>query len=79
MTCPYASSGCNGPKEGQCMGWCEPRRHVEQRMPIEFAEGHENGVKAEGRFSSAWDAYKTHRPLGRIRALRKAIRVAWRD
>ncbi len=42
MTCPAAGSGCNGPKEGQCMGWCEPRRHVRAGGPppsdgIEFA------------------------------------------
>lgn len=79
-SCPASGSGCNGPAEGECMGWCLHRliRPVEQRMPIEFAPGHENEVK-EGRFSVAWDAYKTHRALGRIRALRIAVRRAWRN
>ena len=74
------STSCNYP-EGECAGLCQHRliRPVEQRMAIEFAEGHENEVKAEGRFSAAWDAYKTHRALGRIRALRIAIRRAWRN
>ena len=52
---------------------------VEQRMSVEYAEGHENTVKAEGRISAVWQAYKTHRPLGRIRALRTALRRAWRN
>lgn len=81
MTCPYASSGCNGPTEGQCMNLCFHRliRPVEQRMPIEFAGPEpENEVK-ERRFSAAWDAYKTHRALGRIRALRIAASRAWRN
>lgn len=80
MTCPHASAGCNWP-ESDCMGCCLHRliRPVEQRMPIEFAGPEpENEVK-EGRFSAAWDAYKTHRALGRIRALRIAIRRAWRN
>jgi hypothetical protein len=42
MTCPYASSGCNGPTEGQCEGLCTLRRHVRAGGPpptdsIEFA------------------------------------------
>lgn len=29
MTCPYASSGCNGPKESDCLELCMPRPKAE--------------------------------------------------
>jgi hypothetical protein len=82
MTRCQTSETCNYP-EGECAGLCLHRllRPVEQRMPIEFAGPEpepEDEVK-EGRFSAAWDAYKTHRALGRIRALRIAVRRAWRN
>lgn len=54
-------------------------RPVEQRMPIEFAGPEPEDDVKEGRFSAALDSYKTHRALGRLRALRKAIRAAWRS
>jgi hypothetical protein len=37
--------------------------NVEQRMPIEFAEPEPSAI------SDAWDAYTTHRPRGRMKAL----------
>ncbi len=74
----YATSGCNGPTEGECVGLCLHRAQintetmtkrcaaikgsVEQRMPIEFAD-------EPSAFVAAWDAYKTHRPRGRMKAL----------
>lgn len=79
IRCPNTTS-CGYP-DGECAGLCLHRliRPVEQRMPIEFAGPEpENEVK-EGRFSAAWDAYKTHRALGRIRALRIAASRAWRN
>jgi hypothetical protein len=74
--CIYANSGCNGPIEGECVGLCLHRintetmtkrcaaikGNVEQRMPIEFAD-------EPSAFVAAWDAYKTHRPRGRMKAL----------
>ena len=47
-------------------------------MPIEFAGPEPEDDVKEGRFSAELDSYKTHRALGRLMALRKAIRVAWR-
>lgn len=79
MTCPYASSGCNGPTEGQCMNLCLHRliRPVEQRMAIEYA-GPEPEDKPESLFSRVWSAYKAHRPHGRMDGIRHAF-AAWRN
>lgn len=79
MTCPYASSGCNGPVEGQCMNLCLPRliRPVERRMPIEFS-GPEPEDKPESLWSRVWSAYKAHRPHGRMNGIRHAF-AAWRN
>jgi hypothetical protein len=39
--CEAASSGCNGPKEGECMGLCPPRARAGAPyiapMPVQFA------------------------------------------
>lgn len=36
MTCPYASSGCNGPKEGECAGHCS--MHIQPADPDEVPQ-----------------------------------------
>lgn len=89
--CNFASSGCNGPKESDCIGLCLHRAvidtdtmtkrsvsikgKVEQRMPIEFA-GPE--PKPESLLSRVWSAYKAHRPHGRMDGIRHAF-AAWRN
>lgn len=67
MTCQFASSGCNGPKEGDCLGLCL------HRLPIEFAEPEPK----DSRTTCALCAYRTHRPAGRLVAVRQAFK-AWR-
>lgn len=76
MTCPASVSGCNGPTEGQCEGLCTLHRlirPVEQRMPIEFAEPEPK----DSPVTCALCVYKTHRPAGRMKAIRQAFK-AWR-
>lgn len=84
-TCPAAPSGCNGPRESECMGLCTHRVNTdlmscktvavagnpEQRMPIKSAAPQPNRIVA------AWGAYKAHRPHSRIDGLRNALR-SWR-
>lgn len=49
-------------------------RPVEQRMPIEFAEPEPK----DSRTTCALCAYRTHRPAGRLVAVRQALK-AWRN
>lgn len=37
MICQYASSGCNGPKEGECMGLCMERTNTQTHIADNFA------------------------------------------
>lgn len=73
------STTCGYP-DGECAGLCLHRliRPVEQRMAIEYA-GPEPEDKPESLWSRVWSAYKAHRALGRIRALRIAASRAWRN
>ena len=66
MNCPNASSGCNYP-EGGCAGQCQ------HRMPIHFAEPEPK----DNPITCAMCAYQTHRPAGRMKAIRQAFK-AWR-
>lgn len=77
MTRCRTSATCNYP-ESECVGLCLHRAqintetmtkrcaaikgNVEQRMPIKFAD-------EPSAFVAALDAYKTHRPRGRMKAL----------
>lgn len=36
MICPYASSGCNGPKEGECMGLCAQDEKLDQEFNLRY-------------------------------------------
>jgi hypothetical protein len=38
--CKYASSGCNGPKEGECVGLCEVKaKHTPLFMTVDIGDG----------------------------------------
>lgn len=81
--CPFASSGCNGPIEGECVGLCLHRAVINtetmtrpvvvikgkvEELPVQFAEPEPNT------FTDAFDAYKAHRPQGRMCAIRRSVR-----
>ena len=36
--CPAASSGCNGPREGECMGLCHPIKFAGKEPEPEYDE-----------------------------------------
>lgn len=81
--CPYPGSGCNGPKEADCVGlpacfWLSFHREADnterdEEMPVQFAEPEPT------RLTSAWDAYKAHRAKSRIDGIRHAIRALRRE
>lgn len=82
MTCPATSSGCNGPHEGECMGLCTHRvNRPVQRMNVEFAGSEPEPEKKpqikDSPITCALCAYRTHRPAGRLVAVRQAFK-AWR-
>lgn len=78
--CLYASSGCNGPREGECMGLCLHR--VDTHYLPDDRAAFVPGVAQENRLSvsqMAADTYRIHRPAGRLHALRQSLRVLARN
>lgn len=85
--CPYPGSGCNGPKEADCVGlpacfWLSFHRESDnterdEEMPVQFAgpEPEQEPKPEPTRISAAWDAYKAHRAHSRIDGIRHAIRA----
>ena len=76
------STSCSYP-EGECAGLCLHRliRPVEQRMSVEYAEGHENAKRRPvGPLRYAINTYRLYRRWGisRKASLRHALR-AWKQ
>lgn len=80
MTCAHTSSGCNAP-QSECLGLCmhrintitKPCAVVIGKTPIAYAKGTEN----ESKFARCKRAYRTHRFMGRIAAIKRFIKE-WR-
>lgn len=85
MSCPYASSGCNGPKEGECLTLCLHRvDSTKLRSPISIHMGSVEQRPAIlppteriSRPALALSTYRVYRTANRSRAeaFRHALRV----
>jgi hypothetical protein len=74
--CAYASSGCNGPKEAQCMGLCTHRvQPIDKPLAVEMPRD------PIGRRQLAINTYSVYRKAGHgVRAsLRQFFRVLARN
>lgn len=70
--CPYPGSGCNGPKESDCVGLPACIGFSFHRVNTETMTKRCAAIKGnvEPRTEpTVLDAYKTHRPRGRMKAL----------
>ncbi|MDP3351843.1 MAG: hypothetical protein Q8S92_22895 [Hydrogenophaga sp.] len=81
--CPYASSGCNGPKEGDCVGLCTHRVDT-YHLPDERAAvvlGNTDKPEPISRARLALNTFQLYRSAGRTRrqALHNAVRALRRD
>jgi len=79
MSCPYATSGCNGPKEGECMTLCLHRINTQHMAaPVAIHMGRvEQRPEPTGRLALALAGYRRFRTANRTRAqaLLHALRV----
>lgn len=85
MTCPHASSGCNGPKEGECMTLCLHRVDASKlTAPVSIHMGSVEQRPAIlppteriSRPALALSTYRVYRTANRSRAeaFRHALRV----
>ena len=73
--CPNASSGCNGPSEGECLGLCTHRVEASRlTAPVRVVMGN-----TEDTATPAQRALATWRPYRRFRcSLRESFRSALR-
>ena len=70
MTCP---PNCKGPG-ADCLGFCIPRQQIEFAGP----EPEEKPQPKDSPITCALCVYRTHRPAGRLVAVRQAFK-AWRN
>jgi hypothetical protein len=85
MTCPYTTSGCNGPKEGDCMSLCLHRVDAAKlSAPVSVHMGAVEQRPAIlppteriSRPALALSTYRVYRTANRSRAeaFRRALRV----
>ena len=74
--CPAASSGCNGPSEGECMGLCTHRVDASRlTAPVRVVLGNtEPADTAAERALATWRLYRRFRC-----SLRESLRSAMRS
>lgn len=79
MACPYTTSGCNGPIEGECLTLCLHRVDAAKlTTPVAIHMGHvEQRPEPTGRLALALAGYRRFRTANRSRAeaFRHALRV----
>lgn len=78
IRCIHATSGCNGPVEGECMGLCTHRVNT-MHLPDDraaFVPGHIEPPPAISRARLAFNTYRLYRRADC--GVREAARHAWR-